>query len=306
MRTVEEGGRRGAPPAPVPVPATRAKRRAPKPPRARLFTLRRLALGALLLILLAASAAIAYNWSGIRSETLSRAEAVRTAVVDHPEFAVTDLEVSGHIQLSVHEIARMAGIEPGTTAISSLRFDARRARDALLLNPWIERASVAIDPSGVMRIAIDERVPVAIWRNDDGFFLIDKGGALIVPVAGPEERLDLPLLIGDGAAAAVGDARALLKAAPIRALPRIAGLIRRGGRRWDVVTDSGLVIKLPAEDPLAALRRFVDGRLEEQVAPFAVTGIDLRLPDDPPVIRLEPGAGAMREELLDTLRKPAP
>ena len=278
-------------------PTAKAKRRFPA-----LFTKRRFLTLWLPAALIAGMAMIAYNWQSIRSETLSRADAVRTAVIDHPEFAVTDLEISGHIQLSVHEIGRIVGIPPGTRSISSLRFDARRAREALLENPWIERASVAVDPSGVMKISIIERVPVAIWRNDEGFFLIDDTGHPIVRVPSANERLDLPVLIGTDANEAVGDAQALLQAAPVAALPRIAALVRRGKRRWDIVTDSGLVVKLPAENPLDALRLFIDRRLEKRLSPFAVTGIDLRLPDEPPVIRLEPGASEMRDELLRTLR----
>ena len=301
MRPVE------APPARDPAPPVMRAR--PKPQDEAtgrrfpdLFTKRRLLTLWLPAVLIAGLAAIAYNWQAIRSGTLNRAEAVRTAVIDHPEFAVTDLEISGHIQLSVHEIGRIVGIEPGTRAISSLRFDARKAREALLANPWIERASVAVDPSGVMKIGIIERIPVAVWRNDDGFFLIDATGHAIVPVPSADERLDLPVLIGSDANEAVADARALLQAVPVAVLPRIAALVRRGGRRWDVVTDSGLVVKLPADEPLDALRLFIDRGLEKRLYPFAITGIDLRLPGEPPVIRLEPGASEMRDELLRTLR----
>ncbi len=268
----------------------------------RVFTKRRVLRFWLPAAVISIAAVIAFHWSDIRTATLTRAQAVRSAVIDHPEFAVTDLEVSGHIQISVHEIATIIGIEPGTKAVSSLRFDARRARDALLDNPWIERASVAIDPSGVMKVIVTERIPVAIWRNDDGFFLIDHLGHTIVPVFGADARLDLPLLIGEEANDAIADARALLRGAPATILPRIAALVRRGGRRWDVITDSGLIVKLPMEDPLQALRLFADRDLERRVAPFAVTGIDLRMPDDPPVIRLETGASEMRDELLKTLR----
>lgn len=290
------------PPAPRdPPPGTRGSAGTPRKRRG-LFSRRALVRFWLPAGLIAGLSAIAYNWQSVSGDTRARVEALRTAVIDHPEFAVTDLEVSGHRQVSVHEIGTIIGIAPGTRAISSLRFDARRARAALLANPWIERASVAIDPSGVMRIAIDERIPVAIWRNDDGFFLIDGTGHPIVPVPGADARLDLPLLIGPDANTAVAEARALIQGAPADVLPRISAFVRRGARRWDVITDGGLIVKLPAAEPLDALRLFADLRLEEKLAPFAVTGVDLRLPDDPPVIRLEPGANAMRDELLDTLR----
>ncbi len=306
MRQVEEAhGRDPAPPVmhAEPRPKNREKTKA----RAKwqfpaLFTKRRLLSLWLPAALIAGAALIAFNWQSIRNATLNRAEAVRTAVINHPEFAVTDLEISGHIQLSVHEIGRIVGIKPGTRSISSLRFDARQARETLLANPWIERASVAVDPSGVMKISIIERIPVAVWRNDEGFFLIDDTGHAIVSIGSADERLDLPLLIGTDANKAVADAQALLQAAPSEALPRIVALVRRGSRRWDLVTDSGLVVKLPADNPLDALRLFIDRQLEKRLLPFAVTGIDLRLPDEPPVIRLEPGTSEMRDELLRTLR----
>ncbi len=285
---------------------TRKKKTKPaKKPRRRFgspFTKRRLLTWWLPAAIIGIAAVIAFNWSNVRTGTLTRADALRTAVIDHPEFAVTQLEVSGHSQLSVHEIGAIVGLKPGTRAISSLRFDARKARAALLANSWIERASVAVDPSGVMKIDILERIPVAIWRSNDGFFLIDARGTQIIPVEGPENRLDLPLLIGEGANTAVADARALLRAAPAEVLPEIAALVRRGDRRWDVISSRGIVLKLPAEDALGALRSYIDRRIGERIAPFAVVTVDLRLPTEPPVIRLEPGATAMRDDLLRTLR----
>ncbi len=278
-------------------PAKRPRRRIGSP-----FTKRRLLTWWLPAALIGIAAVVAFNWPHLRTETLTRADALRTAVIDHPEFAVTELEVSGHSQLSVHQIGAIVGLEPGTRAISSLRFDARAARAALLDNPWIERASVAVDPSGVMMIDILERIPVAMWRGDEGFFLIDARGTPIIAVPGPENRLDLPLLIGEGANEAVADARALLRAAPATVLPEIAALVRRGGRRWDVISSRGIVLKLPADNPLDALRSYMDRRIGERIAPFAVVAIDLRLPTEPPVIRLEPGTTEMRDDLLRTLR----
>jgi cell division protein FtsQ len=275
----------------------RKKTGAPKP-RKRGRKRRRLFWGGLAVAVFGAAAAIAFNWDDVRKQ----ADALRLAVVEHPEFAVTEMEVSGHRHLSVHDIGALVGLDPEDGAVSSLRFDARAARDALLANPWIERASVAVDPSGMMRINIGERLPVAIWRNDEGYALVDEGGTRIVPVEGPEARLDLPLLIGAEAGRAVGDALALLRAAPPSVLNEVSALVRRGGRRWDVISSRGIVIKLPEGDALGALREYADRRIGERTAPFAVQAVDLRLRGEPPVIRLEPGASEMRDDLLRTLR----
>lgn len=248
------------------------------------------------------AALVALNWNTVRTETLTRAKAVSDAVIEHPEFAILDLVISGHRQLSVNEIGAIVGLPTGRRSISSLRFDPDAAREALMRNRWIETATVGIDPSGTMLIDIVERVPTAIWHGDAGYFLIDAKGVPITPVEGADTRLDLPLLIGEGANEAVADALSLLYAAPASILPEISALVRRGKRRWDLVSRRGLVIKLPQDDPLRALRRYIDLDLGARVQPYAVTGIDLRHPTEPPVIRLAPGMSETRAELLRTLR----
>lgn len=243
------------------------------------------------------------NWTSIRSGTLERAAAVQRAVVEHPEFAIRRVAINGHRRTETAEILAAIGLDRGAGQVSSLRFDAAAARGNLLELPWIAAAEVTLDPAGLLRVELAEKRAAAIWHAEDGHWLIDGEGARIIAASGPETRPDLPMLIGFDADKAVDDARRLLNSLPRALLSEVAALVRRGGRRWDAVLTSGLVLKLPADDPLAALRRYSDQQLGPRVAEDAVTAIDLRFPDEPPALRLEPGAAEMRLEMLEGLRK---
>lgn len=246
------------------------------------------------------------NWTSIRSNTLEQAAAVQRAVVEHPEFAIRRVALNGHRRTSRAELLAAIGLDPEAGQISSLRFDAAAARNNLIALPWIAEAEVTLDPSGLLRVEIAERIAAVVWHAEDGHWLLDEEGAKIIAVAGPEARTDLPLLIGFGAETAVSDGRTLLNSLPSALSREIAALVRRGGRRWDAVLTSGLVLKLPAEEPLAALRRYVDEDLGARVAPVAVTAIDLRFPDELPVLRLEPSTADFRLYMLENLRRSDP
>jgi len=128
----------------------------------------------------------------------------------------------------------------------------------------------------------------------------------VVTTDGPGARLDLPYLLGAGANEAVGDARVLLASAPNAVAEEILALVRRGNRRWDAVSRHGFVIKLPAEGALEALRAYGRSNLGERLKPLAVLALDLRRPDEPPVLSLERGTNDLRLDALAELRKPDP
>ena len=252
------------------------------------------------------AAVCAAYWTEISTVTASKVEEFREAVVDHPEFAVKRVEVTGRRETSRDFVMDALGVDPARTQISSLNFDVAAARDRLVQSPWIEDASVALDPTGTLRLRLSERTPAAIWRASGTYWLIDAEGELIATVDGPGERLDLPYLLGGGANEAVGDAGRLLAGTPTHVLDEILALVRRGGRRWDIVSKHGFVVKLPEDRALDALRAYGRSNLGERLKPLAVLSLDLRRPSEPPVLALEGGTNDLRLEALAELRKPDP
>jgi cell division protein FtsQ len=118
--------------------------------------------------------------------------------------------------------------------------------------------------------------------------LLDADGHRIAGIADRADRADLPLVAGDGADAAVVEARAVLQAAsPLGA--RIRGLVRVSERRWDLVLDRDQRIFLPADGPVAAVERLIALDQAEHILARDIVSVDLRNPLRP-VLRLTPQA----------------
>jgi cell division protein FtsQ len=140
-------------------------------------------------------------------------------------------------------------------------------------------------------------VPVVVWRSEAGLQLLDQGGVRVAEVDSRVRRPDLPLLAGEGAAAHVPEALALLDAArPV--LDRVRGLVRVGERRWDLVLDRNQVIRLPEEGALAALGRVMAMNAAEELLARDVAVVDLRDPRRP-MLRLTEHAISELERLRE-------
>jgi cell division protein FtsQ len=68
---------------------------------------------------------------------------------------------------------------------------------------------------------------------------------------------DLPLLIGEGAAAEAPAYQALIEAAPALR-PRIRAATWMGNRRWNLLFDSGETLALPEDGAKRALEKFAE------------------------------------------------
>lgn len=205
--------------------------------------------------LLAAAFAV---WSGltnpdIRAAVTGTVAAWRNSLAALPELAVERIEVPGvsaDLRRQVLEVASVA------LPISALDLDLESLRLRVEGIDAVESATVHLSPAGALEIAITERTPVAVWRSDDGLFLVDAGGFRVARLAARGLRSDLMLIAGLGAPQAVAEAMALRDAAgPLQG--RIRGFVRQGERRWDVILDRGLTISLPEESPRAALERVI-------------------------------------------------
>jgi len=126
-------------------------------------------------------------------------------------------------------------------------------------------------------VRLFEKRPFALWRMGADIAVVERSGAVIAGAeAGAFARL--PILIGDGApeaAAPVVDALAAQRALG----SRVRGLERISERRWDLILDRGVRVRLPEEGweaELAELERLI---VEEGVLERDIEIIDLRFPD---------------------------
>jgi cell division protein FtsQ len=223
---------------------------------------------------------------GMRGSIEEKLTAVWAGIVARPEFAVRGVSVTGTTEAVEASVREAIGVVSG---MSSLTLDVEDLRSRIESLGPVESATVQFDPQGTLRVAVVQRIEAALYRRPDGVLvLLDRGGVEIGPAGGRVRHPDLPVVLGEGAPQHVAEALDLLGAAP-EIGPRLRAAVRVGERRWDLVLDRGLTIKLPGEAPLDALARVMALHYGEELLDRGLAEIDMRLPGRP-ALRMTPEA----------------
>jgi len=172
-----------------------------------------------------------------------------------------------------------------------LAIDAETLRLRLEDLPWIRSAVVERRLPDELRLVIEERQPIALWQRDGRYHLIDQYGDTM-PVADATRYADMIVLTGNGAPASARSLLDLLALEPALA-ERVVAAQRVGQRRWNLILDNGVDIRLPEEEPAAAWHALADLEREEGLIDRDLVTIDMRVPDRL-VVRLSPEAAELR------------
>ena len=196
------------------------------------------------------------------------------------------IHIAGAERTAHDAILHATGIEMG---VDIFAFDVADVRSRVEELPWVKSVRVERVLPESLEIKVTERQPYALWQRQGALWLIDNSGAPIIETE-PELFTSLPLLVGEGAPAAVGAFVSILKATP-ELERRITSLIRVGQRRWDLILDTGVRLKLPEEDEhyglSAAWQRFSELDAEYRLLAREAAILDFRFPDRL-VVRLTP------------------
>lgn len=215
-------------------------------------------------------------------------------VRERPQFMVASMEVTGADEALARAIGQAVRLD---LPASSFDLDLDAIRSEVTALTAVRDARVRVTPGApggaTLEVAVDQRAPVAVWRHADGLRLIDADGVMTGMIAGRAARADLPLIAGDGARDAIGEALGLFAAAaPIA--PRVRGLVRMGERRWDVVLDGNVRILLPSAGPVEALSRVVALHQAEELLDRDVSVVDMRLGARPTIRLRQPALNVIR------------
>ncbi|HEY6919809.1 MAG TPA: cell division protein FtsQ/DivIB [Tabrizicola sp.] len=223
---------------------------------------------------------------------------LREEFESRPEFRVSLARIEGASEDLAEAVrAKLALALP----MSSFDIDLDAARDRIETLDAVLKADLRVRSGGVLQVLITERVPVAVWRTEDGLTLVDETGHRVAGLLARADRADLPLIAGEGADAATPEALDLIAAAgPLT--PRIRGLVRMGDRRWDIVLDRDQRILLPEKNPVQALERLLALDHAQDLMNRDILTVDLRS-DHRPTLRLTPNALAetRRAQGLETV-----
>lgn len=225
-----------------------------------------------------------------RAELAATIEQTKQSFQQRPQFMVQTMNLTG-ADLAI--VAEVSALLPSEFPVSSFDLDLEKIRsDIEALDP-IKSASVRVGQGGALEIALNPRVPVALWRDGATLRLIDGEGVQSGQIVARADRLDLPLIAGDGAEQNIEEALNLFAAAgPL--LERVRGLVRMGERRWDMVLDRDQRILLPSEGAVAALDRVIALNDAQDMLSRDVAVVDMRNADRPTLRMNEEAATALR------------
>lgn len=210
---------------------------------------------------------------------------LREKFQSRPEFMVSLISVEGASAELAEAVRARAGLK---LPASSFDLDLNTARQRIEDLDAVARAELRVRSGGVLQVLVTERMPVMVWRTGERIEMLDETGHRVASLAARADRADLPLVAGEGADRAAGEALEILAAAqPV--LPRVRGLVRIGDRRWDLVLDRNQKIMLPEHNAVAALERLIALDRAEDLLARDVFTVDLRN-EERPVLRLAPNA----------------
>jgi cell division protein FtsQ len=212
-------------------------------------------------------------------------------------FEIAAVTITGQSRMTEHELLAAAGITPR----DSLPFlDVNAVREELEKVPLVKSARVMKLYPNRLVVAIEERLPKALWQRDGRVWVVSEEGVPIDELR-DDRYLGLPFVVGEGAQKRLLEFSNLMKGAGDLANKVKAGVLV-SGRRWNFEMTNGVTVKLPENNPAGALAALNRLQREARILDKDIMFIDLRT-DDRVVVRLTEDAAAAREATA-SIKKP--
>ena len=204
-------------------------------------------------------------------------------------LSVDAINITGAVRTREDQVLAALNLDENASIIS---LDVAEARTKIMAMPWIASVAVAKAYPDAVRVDLTEKTAHAIWQNGLEVVALDEKGAIIGPASLAADR-SLPAFVGRGA-----DKVGLKFAAHLKEMvPDIASSIRAhvlvAERRWDLVLNSDVVVRLPESGIDAAMVQLRTLNNEKNLLARDVTSVDLRIAD-----RVTLGLGAVAQEAL--------
>jgi len=198
-------------------------------------------------------------------------------------LSVDNILVEGRKETDANVIMAIINIEKGDPLLS---FDPHDAQHLIEQVSWVKTAQVERRWPDTIYIGLQEKTPVALWKNGKQSKLLDQDGEVIA-ADNTNEFKDLITVSGKGSRDTIGGL--LSDLSEHKDLhKRVSSATRIGERRWDLQSDTGIKIKMPEEDQAQALARLVRAQSDDALLDQDITEIDMR-EKDRISIRTKPG-----------------
>jgi cell division protein FtsQ len=209
---------------------------------------------------------------GYTGRSVNRANATFAALIDDAGFGISQVHLAGNRRVAPETILAALGFEPGQSIFSA---DIQAARARLEKLDWVATADVKRRYPDDISVRIVEKLPFALWQSPSALYVVERNGKVITS-KGVEEFGSLPLLLGEGGsnASEIVDAVAQHRAT----LARLKAYQRVSERRWNLILDDNVIVKLPEagwQRELDALEHLI---IDKGILERDVSEIDLRSP----------------------------
>jgi len=233
-----------------------------------------LSLGVVLFALIAALFA-----SGVIGRTIHSVNETVDAVIADAGFGISEIHLAGNSRVPPETILAALGMKPGESIFAA---KLGQARNRIMALDWVASADVVRRYPDSIFVTIVEKRPFALWQSpalDNGrgaVAIVERAGGVIT-TQGVEKFARLPKLVGAGAPEAAADlVDAVMTHRAVAA--RVAAYEYVSRRRWNLILNDGVVVKLPEagwQKELDALEHLI---VDAGVLERDITEIDLRSP----------------------------
>jgi cell division septal protein FtsQ len=152
--------------------------------------------------------------------------------------------------------------------------DIHNIKKQILQRNHLRNVQVKITLPNILYIYGEERKPFAIWWDYKKFFLIDDEGVILDKSVSDNDKKKYILVVGDEAIKNIHHIINVLTQSKQNG--KVASIRFIGQRRWDLVLNNGIILKLPEKNELEAIRLF-----EKLVEKYALikdnSVVDMRL-----------------------------
>ncbi len=192
-------------------------------------------------------------------------------------YVLTHLKISGLKHTAESEVQARLNVDHG---MPMMAIDLKTMQVDLETLPWVKRATITRKLPGDIYIDIIERKPFALWQSKGRVRLIDESGTVITG-RDLSRFSHLVLLVGEGANHHASDLANLVSNEPHLA-KRMRTAVRVGGRRWDLIFDNGVRLKMPEEldasyGAKSAWEKFSKLEIQYSLLEREISVIDLRV-----------------------------
>jgi len=216
---------------------------------------------------------------------------VSEALLSSAGLGIEAVKLSGQIETDDFQVLEALEIDTGDSLVL---FDAGAARDRLDKLAWVKSASVMKLYPSTLQVKIDEWEPYALWQRGETVSVVTRQGDVITDEV-DGRYANLLLVVNHGANRRAGEIMSALDMVP-ELRPRVRAAFLVGDRRWDLMLENGISLKLPQANMADALGEIVNMDTESGLLTRDIVAVDMRLPDRV-IVRLSDKAAERRQEM---------